>query len=152
MKSTRHATILDIIDREDIQTQEELAQSLQKRGIAVTQATVSRDIKELRLFKVMAENGGYKYAPVDKTSKGVTDRFLRIFSEAVTSINASGNIIVIKTLTGSANSACEAVDALRWPEVLGSVAGDNTIMVIARENANIPELVKKFHSLAKKKR
>jgi transcriptional regulator of arginine metabolism len=151
MKSMRHAVILDIIASQEIQTQEELAAALSGQGIAVTQATVSRDIKELRLFKVLSETGGYKYAQVDASPKGMTERFLRMFSEAVISINASGNLIVIKTLTGSANSACEAVDALHWPEILGSIAGDNTILIVARENADVQDLLRRFHALAKRR-
>lgn len=150
LKSIRHAAILEIVEKQDVQTQEDLAMALKDQGIHVTQATVSRDIKELRLFKVMADNGGYRYAPVDKTSQGVTDRFLRIFSEAVVSINASNNLVVIKTLTGSANSAAEAVDALHWSEILGSVAGDNTILVVLRENVNTQDVLKRFHAMVKK--
>ena len=132
MKSVRHAMILDIIESADIETQEELADELSKRGIVVTQATVSRDIKELRLLKVLADNGGYKYATVDKAEKGLSERFIRIFSESTLSKQSAENIIVIKTLSGSANAAAEAVDSLRWPEIVGSLAGDNTGLGWAR--------------------
>ena len=130
MKSVRQEMILEIIDSMEIETQEELAKELKQRGIRVTQATVSRDIKELRLLKVLSVNGGYKYATADQNEKGSTDRFIRIFSESVLSVAAAGNLIVIRTLSGSANAAGEAVDSLKWPEILGTLAGDNTLLVV----------------------
>ena len=110
MKSARHSLILEIIDEMDIETQEELAFELQRRGVKVTQATVSRDIKELRLLKVLSDKGGYKYATVEHAEKGMNDRFIRILSESVISMEAVNNLIVVKTLTASANAACEAID------------------------------------------
>ena len=149
MKSVRHAMILDIIESADIETQEELADELSKRGI-VTQATVSRDIKELRLLKVLADNGGYKYATVDKAEKGLSERFIRIFSESTLSMQSAENIIVIKTLSGSANAAAEAVDSLRWPEIVGSLAGDNTILVVIKDKEHVQNVMDKFNAMIKK--
>jgi arginine repressor len=100
MKSVRHAVIKEIIESQDIETQEELAAALRARGIDVTQATVSRDIKELRLLKVLSDGGGYKYATADKAEHGLADRFIRIFSESVLSITPANNLIVIKTISG----------------------------------------------------
>ena len=150
MKSVRHAMILDIIESADIETQEELADELSKRGIVVTQATESRDIKELRLFKVLADNGGYKYATVDKAEKGLSERFIRIFSESTLSMQSAENIIVIKTLSGSANAAAEAVDSLRWPEIVGSLAGDNTILVVIKDKEHVQNVMDKFNAMIKK--
>lgn len=149
MKSIRHTAILEIIEKRNIETQEELAEELRERGIVVTQATVSRDIKELHLLKVMSETGGYKYATLDKAEKGVNERFIRIFSESVLSIAGANNLIVIKTLTGSANAAAEAVDSLKWPQVMGTLAGDNTILVIVRSNEEIEGVMDRFRSMIK---
>ena len=150
MKSVRHNLILEIIDSMDIETQEELAEELKRRNVKVTQATVSRDIKELRLLKVLGEGGKYKYATVERAEKGMNDRFIRILSESVLSIDSAGNLIVIKTLTASANAAGEAVDSMKWPEVLGSVAGDNTLLIITRSEAAVEALMQRFGELIKK--
>ena len=132
MKSARHSLILEIIEEKDIETQEELAEELNRRGMKVTQATISRDIKELRLLKVLADHGGYKYATVERAEKGMNDRFVRILSECVISVESVNNLIVVKTLSASANAACEAIDSMKWSEVLGTIAGDNTLLVITR--------------------
>ena len=116
----------------------------------VTQATVSRDIKELRLLKVLGEGGKYKYATVERAEKGMNDRFIRILSESVMSIESAGNLIVIKTLSASANAAGEAVDSMKWPEVLGSVAEDNTLLIITRSEAAVESLMQRFDNLIKK--
>ena len=150
MKSVRHNLILEIIDSKDIETQEELAEELKRRNVKVTQATVSRDIKELRLLKVLGEGGKYKYATVERAEKGRNDRFIRILSESVMSIESAGNLIVIKTLSASANAAGEAVDSMKWPEVLGSVAGDNTLLIITRSEAAVESLMQRFDNLIKK--
>ena len=149
MKSIRHAAILEIIEKQDVETQEELAEMLKDRGIAVTQATVSRDIKELHLLKVLAENGGYKYATLDKAEKGMTDRFVRIFSESVLSMGNAGNLVIIRTLTGSANAAAEAIDSLHWPSVVGTLAGDNTIFVAVRAIEEVESVMERFRSMLK---
>ena len=150
MKSVRHNMILEIIEAKDIETQEELAEELKNRGVKVTQATVSRDIKELRLLKVLAENGGYKYATVERAEKGMNERFIRILAESVVSMESANNLIVIKTLSASASAACEAIDSLKWPDVLGTVAGDNTILVIVRSNEAVEGVMTRFQSLLKR--
>lgn len=149
MKSVRHNMILEIIESKDIETQEELAEELKNRGVKVTQATVSRDIKELRLLKVLAENGGYKYATVERAEKGMSDRFIRILAESVVSMESANNLIVIKTLSASANAACEAIDSLKWSDILGTIAGDNTILVIVRSNEAVEGVMSRFESLIK---
>lgn len=123
MKTVRQVAILDIIEKQDIETQEELAEALRKRGIAVTQATVSRDIKELRLLKVLSPHGVYKYATADKAEHGLSDRLIRMLTDSVLSITSANNLIVVKTLSGSANVAGEALDSMHWPEVLGDPGG-----------------------------
>ncbi len=147
MKNARQTAILSIIEKKDIETQEELANELKTLGIVVTQATVSRDIKELRLLKVLAADGGYKYATADKADHSLSDRFVRMFVDSVLSITYSNNIIVIKTLSGSANAAAEAIDSMRWTEILGTMAGDNTILVIVRTNDDAPEIVARFQEI-----
>ena len=150
MKSVRHDLILDIIDKKDIETQEELAAELKARGVKVTQATVSRDIKELRLLKVLSENGGYKYATAERAEKGMSERFIRILAESVLTIESAVNLIVIKTISASAQAAAEAIDSLKWPELLGTIAGDNTILVIARSDDAVESVVSRFHALIKR--
>lgn len=150
MKSTRHSLILEIIEQKNIETQEELAEELKRRGVKVTQATVSRDIKELRLLKVLSDHGGYKYATVERAEKGMSERFIRILSESVISLDNVGNLIVIKTLSASANAAAEAIDSMKWSEVLGSIAGDNTILVIARSEEAVESLMARFNTLIKR--
>lgn len=149
MKTTRQATIREIVEGRNIETQEELADALKERGITVTQATVSRDIKEMHLIKVLSKKGGYKYATLDKAEHGLSERFFRIFSESVLSLASANNLIIIKTLAGSAHVAGEAIDNLKWPEIMGSIAGDNTIMVIIRSNDEVPDVLERFREMVK---
>jgi transcriptional regulator of arginine metabolism len=147
MKAARHATILQIIEHSNIETQDDLTEHLKEHGFDVTQATVSRDIKELRLIKVLAANGHYKYATVDKAETGMQERFIKIFMQSVLTIDAAGNIAVIKTIPGSANVAAEAIDSMKWPEIIGTLAGDNTIFVVGRNTESMPHLIEKFHTM-----
>ncbi len=149
MKTIRQVAILDIIEKKDIETQEELANALRERGIKVTQATVSRDIKELRLLKVLTPAGVYKYATADKAENGLAERFIRMLTESVLSVTSSNNLIVVKTLSGSANVAAEALDSLHWPEILGTLAGDNTILLIIRSNEDVPGVTARIKELMK---
>ena len=149
MKNARQTAILSIIEHNDVETQEELASKLREMGIVVTQATVSRDIKELRLLKVLTPSGSYKYATADKAEHGVSERFVRIFIESVLSIQSSGNMIVIKTLAASANAAGEAIDNMRWPEILGTISGDNTIFVVVRSETETADVVERFREILK---
>ena len=130
-------------------TQEELAEALRAHGMVVTQATVSRDIKEMHLLKVLAEDGNYRYATIDKNDQGVGDRLIRMLSDSVVDINSANNPIVIKTLSGSAHVAAEAVDSLHWPEVLGTVAGDNTILIIVRSNDEVDAVIRRFKNIVR---
>ena len=141
MKTARHAAILEIIEQQPVETQEELAEQLKRRGIVVTQATVSRDIKELRLVKVLSDKDGYRYA--------VSTRLIRIFQETVLSMADAYNLIVIKTLSGSAHAANEAVDSLNWPEIVGSLAGDNTFVLIVRKGEEVPTVMERLRDLMK---
>ena len=147
MKSARQTAILSLIEQKDIRTQEELARNLKELGYKVTQATVSRDIKELRLLKVLSQSGEYKYATADQAEHGVSDRFVRMFVDSVLSITPAGNIIVIRTLSGSANVAGEAIDSMRWPEVVGTLSGYNTILVIVHDEEEAAVVVDKFNEI-----
>ncbi len=149
MKSTRQMAILEIIRARNVETQEELADELRKLGFHVTQATVSRDIKELRLLKVLGVNGMYKYATADKAESNMADRFIRILSESILEIAHAYNQIVIKTLSGSANAAAEAIDSLHWPEIIGTLAGDNTIFLLVRSIDEVDAVLERLNSMMK---
>ena len=149
MKNARQMAILSIIEQNDIETQEELAGKLKEMGIVVTQATVSRDIKELRLLKVLSGSGGYKYATADKAEHGLSERFVRMFKDSVLSINFACNIVVIKTLAGSANVAAEAIDSMHLSEILGTMAGDNTVLVIVKNETEAAQTVNRFRDMLK---
>ena len=147
MKSTRQNAILELIREQEIETQEELADELRRRNFKVTQATVSRDIRELRLLKVLNPNGSYKYATADKPENGLSERFHRIFSESVLSMSHAYNQVIVKTLPGSANVAAEMIDSLRWPEILGTLAGDNTILMIVRTNEEVDVVLRRIDDM-----
>lgn len=149
MKTNRQSIITDIIKNNEIETQEELSSELARKGIKVTQATISRDIKDLRLTKILSPNGRYIYSIVETNHKKHDERFLRIFSESIVSMEYANNIIVIKTLPGSANAATEAIDNLKINEILGTVAGDNTILVITRSNQEVENVLNKLKSIIK---
>ena len=149
MKPKRHAMILKLIAAENIETQEELATLLSAQGFNVTQATVSRDIKELRLIKVLTGEGKYKYATVEKAESDLQERFIRLFGNCVVSITSAGNLIVVKTMAGSAAVAAEAIDSMKWPEIAGSIAGDNTMFVAVREGKSVTDIIKKFQKMMK---
>lgn len=147
MKYSRHAKILEIIEGYEIETQEELAENLKRNGFNVTQATVSRDIKELRLIKVLTKNGRYKYAAIKQQESVISDRLIKIFKDSVLSIDYSGNIVVLKTLSGAANAAAEAIDVLDIKDIVGTIAGDNTIFILVRENADKDDIMDQFKKL-----
>lgn len=147
MKSVRHAVIKNIIEHDVIETQEDLAEALRQKRIKVTQATVSRDIKEMMLIKVPTGDGRYRYAsPMQNTILFTEDRMQRLFQDTVTECDYSENIIVIKTLPGGANTVASALDHAKWPEVLGTVAGDDNIFVIIKPKEKTEEIMKKLQS------
>ena len=141
MKVTRHEKILELIEKKDIETQEDLAEELRKSGIEITQATVSRDIKKLKLIKVLGENNKYKYASIIKNDNNLSNKLTNIFSHSVTSVENVNNFVVVKTLSGSANAAAEAIDSLGFKGIAGTLAGDNTIFIMARTPEQAFEIV-----------
>ena len=147
MKSKRQNEIIRLIASRDIETQEELASELRALGYKVTQATVSRDIRELRLIKVASKGGGFKYAKPDRHEIAVSERLTRILCDSLVNVDSSGNIIVVKTLSGAANVAAEALDNLGWPEILGTIAGDNTIFIVTRTEADTTEITNRIRRL-----
>lgn len=149
MKISRHAKILEIIERNPIETQEELAEELKKSGYNITQATVSRDIKELKLVKVLDEKGIYKYASLKEQDSMLSERLVKVFTESVLSVDYAGNIVVIKTFSGAANAACEALDVFDIKEVVGTIAGDNTIFILVRNPDSVEMVIEKLKKMMK---
>lgn len=147
MKSVRHAVIKNIIENQVIETQEDLARALQARRIRVTQATVSRDIKEMMLVKVPTGDGRYRYAsPMQHTVLFSEDRMQRLFKDTVTGCDYSENIIVVKTLPGGANTVASALDHAKWPEIIGTVAGDDNIFIIVKPKEAAPRIIERLQS------
>lgn len=135
MKFKRQAAILDIITSREVKTQEDLSAHLKERGFNATQATISRDIKELRLIKVASHSGGYQYSTPDQGSGGAhLTRLKNIFRECVVKVDRAQNLVVLKTLVGMANAAAAAIDAMKIRDIVGTLAGDDTILVILRTN------------------
>ena len=150
MKSTRQARIREIIETEIIETQEELAASLRAHHIAVTQATVSRDIKELMLIKIPTGDGRYRYAfPKDNKPFFSKDRMERMFHASVTSVDYGENIIVLKTLPGTANAVASTIDGASWPEIIGTLAGDENILVVMKPKEAAPAIADKMKTMFK---
>lgn len=144
MKSARQKRIIEIINHEAVRTQEELANILQEEGIQVTQATVSRDIKELQLIKV-AKGDGYAYSlPKGQMPLRDENRLRRVFRDAVLRVVSSEIMVVVHTLPGNANSVCSLLDAAEWEEILGAVAGDDTILIVARSRADAVTLMERL--------
>ena len=149
MRYSRQNRIIEIIRENDIDTQEKLVSMLKEDGYEVTQATISRDIKELQLVKTLTPGGGYKYTVNQSVDLPITDRFIKIFKQTVVSIDYAKNIIIIKTLAGCANAAAEAIDTSALLHIKGTIAGDNTIFLAIDQEENVPELVDYFKDLQK---
>ena len=149
MRYSRQNKIIEIINNNEVDTQEKLASLLKEQGFEVTQATISRDIKELQLVKTLSANGKYKYAVNNSSDLPLTDRFVKIFRQTVISVDSAENLIIIKTLSGCAGAAGEAIDTSRMAHVKGSIAGDNTLLIIVDEKANVPLILQEFSSLMK---
>lgn len=140
--------ILDILKRHNVETQEELVERLREEGIPVTQATISRDVKELKLIKIPVGEGKYRYAfPEEQPTGGQRERLRRLFRECVIDVDHSENIVVVKTLAGTANTAAEAIDVSNWEEIVGTLAGENTVLVVVRRRDQVPGLLQKMRKL-----
>lgn len=143
-RNARQAKILEIISKNEIETQEELCSELNKLNFNVTQATISRDIKDLKLYKVAGTVKKYRYASLDDAQEELSPRMLNLFRECVISINYANNLIVIKTMRGNGQSGGSFVDALQIDEIVGSVAGDDTVLVIVDTNEHTPAVADKL--------
>lgn len=147
MKVSRHAKIIELISQYDIETQEELAEYLNQAGFHVTQATVSRDIRDLKLTKVPAANGRQRYAVLQGDTDAMAEKYVRIFRDGFSSMDMAQNILVIKTAAGMAMAVAAALDAMHFSEIVGCIAGDDTIMCAVRTVDDTIVLIEKLKKL-----
>ena len=141
MKPNRQARILALIEEKNIETQEQLLAELESSGFSTTQATISRDIKELRIIKELGPNGTYRYtASAKQVEPGFTTKLNAIFRQCVIGYDHAQNIVVIKTMPGLANAACSAMDAMELDTLVGTIAGDDTAFILMRDNASAHSL------------
>lgn len=150
MKKIRHRKIVEIIEKYDVETQEELAGYLKNAGFSVTQATVSRDIRELKLSKVPTGSGRQKYIVLKQDDSYMGDKYIRVLRDGFVSMDMAQNILVLKTVSGMAMAVAAAVDALKFPEVVGCIAGDDTIMMAVRTVEETQILMEKIHVMIEK--
>ncbi|MDD7411662.1 MAG: arginine repressor [Eubacteriales bacterium] len=150
-KAERQDAILRAIEENHIDTQEQLAEALRQAGMQVTQATISRDIRELGLSKIALGNGNSRYATLVRTDDvEKNERLGRIFAESVLSVAQADNLIIIKTLSGSGSAAAELIDSLPWPEIVGTLAGDNTIFVAVQSREKVHAVIQRFQEMLRK--
>lgn len=147
MKDTRHNKIIELIEKYEIETQDELAEHLLKAGFKVTQATVSRDIRELKLTKVTAEDGNQKYALLKPHTSAVTDKYNRVLTDGLVSMDTAQNLLVLKTVPGMAMAVAAAVDSLRLDGMVGCIAGDDTIMCAIKSGKDTDKIVSKINDI-----
>lgn len=151
MKKQRQKKILEIISKYNVETQDGLIEKLRDEGFVVTQATASRDIRELNLVKVSADGNTYKYAEANKDDMKISVKYKSILKETLVSIDYACNMIVLKTYSGMAQAAAAALDNMGWSEIVGSVAGDDTIIIVMRSDDSAKEFYSKFHGMIAKK-
>lgn len=147
MKTKRQSKLLELIRKNEIETQEELMSYLLKEGFAVTQATVSRDIRELKLTKIATSTGKQKYAVLNETTTDLSEKYVRILKDGYVSMDMAQNILVIKTVSGMANAVCAAIDAMNIHEIVGTIAGDDTIMCAIRTTEDTVSIMKKLRKI-----
>lgn len=147
MKRERHEVVVDLINRYDIETQEELAAYLRQEGFEVTQATVSRDIRELKLSKISAGGGRQKYIILSNDDSKLGDKYIRVLRDGFVSMNMAQNILVIKTVQGMAMAVAAAIDAMRLPEIVGCIAGDDTIMAAIKTVEDTKAVMEKLEEI-----
>ena len=138
MRLSRHNKILEIIRTNDVETQDQLLSLLRDAGYSVTQATVSRDIRELQIVKGQGKDGKYRYIIGNYDNRPISERFVKIFRETTLSFSSAKNLIVVKTLPGCAGAAGEAIDTLSLEHMVGSVCGDNTMLIVVDDDENVP--------------
>lgn len=147
MKTKRQSKILELIKKNDIETQDELLALLVEDGYAVTQATVSRDIREMKLTKISTGSGKQKYAALNDTSDDMSEKFVRVLKDGFVSMDMAQNILVIKTVSGMAGAVCASIDAMNIHEIVGSIAGDDTIMCAIRTTEDTVQIMKKLRKI-----
>lgn len=147
MKKNRHSRIIELIQEYDIETQEDLADKLREDGYQVTQATVSRDIRELKLSKVQAGNGKQKYIVIGHDDSHLADKYIRVLKDGFLSMDNAQNILVVKTVSGMAMAVAAALDAMKMREIVGSIAGDDTIMIAVRTTQETKEVMGKIREI-----
>ena len=147
MKTKRQSKILELIRNNNIETQEELQAYLVKDGFAVTQATVSRDIREMKLTKISMEGGGQKYAALNEKVENMSEKYVRVLRDGFVSMDVAQNILVIKTVSGMAGAVCASIDAMNIHEIVGSIAGDDTIMCAIRTTEDTVAIMKKLRRI-----
>lgn len=150
MKLERHTKIIELIHEYEIETQEELAARLKDAGYKVTQATVSRDIRELNLTKVAGANGRSRYEVLQSAKQNLSEKYSRVLRDAFVSMDMAQNILVIKTVSGMAMAVAAAVDAMQWHEVVGCIAGDDTIMCAIRTVGDTKIVMDKIRKIVSK--
>lgn len=148
-KSIRQSMIIELIQQQEIGTQEELAFILNQRGCDVTQSTVSRDIRELNLTKISTENGNQKYILVIKDENVLNEKYARVLKDAFLSVAVAQNLLVVKTVAGMAMAVAAAIDSLEIPGVLGCIAGDDTIFCVVKTSAEAYDVMKKLNHIAR---
>lgn len=147
MKIARQSKIVELVSKYDIETQEDLADRLTKLGFKVTQATVSRDIRELKLTKMTVEDGRQKYVVVQGSDGQMSDKYLRVLRDGFVSVDRAENILVVKTVAGMAMAVAAALDAMQWNEIVGCIAGDDTIMAAIRTKDDALTVMNKIRRL-----
>lgn len=147
MKTNRQSKIIEIIQKNEVETQDELSALLEKDGFRVTQATVSRDIRELKLTKIPTAGGRQKYAVITDAPENLSKKFERVLREGFLSMDMAQNILVIKTVSGMASAVCAAIDAMKMREIVGSIAGDDTIMCAIRTVDDTYAVMKKIRRI-----
>ena len=147
MKTRRHAKILELIRERDIETQDELLRHLREAGFDVTQATVSRDIKELRLIKTLSGSGRHKYSTGSDGSADMSSKFHSLFTDSALSVDYAMNMLVIKCMNGMAQAVCASMDAMYWKDFVGTLAGEDTILVVCRTEAAARKAMEELQKL-----
>ena len=149
LRAARHAKILEIISEKEIETQEELCAELNALNLVVTQATISRDIRDLHLFKVAGIEKKYRYAYINDGESEISPKMKGLFRDCVVSIRSAKNLVVVKTLSGNGANAGAVVDKLNYPGIVGSVAGDDTLLIVCEDDDSALLVVNKINEFMK---
>ena len=147
MKAKRQQEILRIIEEQDVDTQDQLLAELRARGVQSTQATISRDIKELRLVKTLSRAGKYRYSTGSENISDMSSKFYSLFGDSVLSVESAQNMLVIRCMVGMAQAVCASLDSMHWPAFVGTLAGDDTIFIVCRTEADAQESQEEFRKL-----